>query len=105
VPVYLCGHRCLEQVGVLPVGGNLGYGVAILSYNHDRYFGMSADSILMPDIDRMKGHVQAAFEELKLRADRQRLSGTPGKQAALPTSRSMQSPNARTRAYIHRAHP
>jgi hypothetical protein len=81
-PIYLCGHRCLEQVGVLPVGGNLGYGVAVLSYNHDRYFAISADPKLMPDIDRMKGHVQAAFEELKLAADRKRPTETPGKQVA-----------------------
>src|SRR6202011_645275 len=64
-PVYLCGHRCLQQVGILPTGGNLGYGVAILSYNHDRYVAMSAQQSLMPDLDRMKGHVQAVFEELK----------------------------------------
>jgi hypothetical protein len=81
-PIYLCGHRCLEQVGVLPVGGNLGYAVAILSYNHDRYFGMAADPSLMPDIDRMKEHVQAAFAELKLAAERHRPTETPDKQAA-----------------------
>jgi hypothetical protein len=105
-PVYLCGHRCLERVGVLPVGGNLGYGVAILSYNHNRYIGMVAEPSLMPDIDRMKGHVQAAFEELKRTADKERSTETRGQREAsppVPASRSVQAPNAvRTpRADVH----
>jgi diacylglycerol O-acyltransferase len=78
-PIYLCGHRCLQQVGILPVAGNLGYGVAIVSYNHDRYVAMAADQSLMPDIDQMKRHVQEAFEELKLAANKkQRPSEAPG---------------------------
>ena len=81
-PVYLCGHRCLEQVGLLPVGGNLGYGVAVLNYNHDRYIGMVAKPELLPDIECMKGHVQAAFMELKLAADQKRRCETPGKPIA-----------------------
>jgi hypothetical protein len=76
-PIYLCGHRCLQQVGILPVGGNLGYGAAVLSYNHDRYIAMGADLRLMPDLDLMKGFVQAAFEELKLAADTGRSSEAP----------------------------
>ena len=68
-PVYLCGHRCLQQVVILPAGGNLGYAVTILSYNHDRYVAMTADPRLMPDLYLMKGFVQTAFEELQLAAE------------------------------------
>jgi diacylglycerol O-acyltransferase / wax synthase len=93
--VYLCGHRCLRQVGILPVGGNLGYGVTILSYNHDRYVAMAAESRLMPDLDLMKGFVQAAFEELKLAADKQRPAEPAGKWTARrppPARRSLRAP-------------
>ena len=65
----LCGHRCLQQVGILPAGGNLGYAVTILSYNHDRYVAMTADPRLMPDLYLIKGFVQTAFEELQLAAE------------------------------------
>ena len=81
-PVYLCGHRCLQQLGILPVGWNLGYGVTILSYNHDRYIAMSAQQSLMPDLDRMREHVQAVFEELKVAAIKRRSSEAPGRRTA-----------------------
>jgi diacylglycerol O-acyltransferase / wax synthase len=83
-PIYLCGHRCLQQVGILPVSGNLGYGVTVLSYDHDRYIALGADLRLMPDLDLMKGFVQAAFEELKRAADKRRSSKAPVLMAQSP---------------------
>ncbi|MFZ0887862.1 MAG: wax ester/triacylglycerol synthase family O-acyltransferase [Candidatus Binataceae bacterium] len=65
VPQYLCGHRCLDQIGLLPLGGNLGYGVAILSYNGNLYLGMMAEPRMIPDLELMKSYVSEAFEELK----------------------------------------
>jgi len=65
VPQYFCGHRCLDQIGLLPLGGNLGYGVAILSYNGNLYLGMIAEPRMMPDVELMKSYVGDAFEELK----------------------------------------
>ena len=67
-PAYLCGHRCLEQIGILPVCENLGYSVLVLSYNQTRYIGMTADLGMMPDLDRMKHYVEATFNELKIAA-------------------------------------
>ena len=69
VPIYLCGRPCLDQVGILPVGGNLGYAVTVLSYNHHRYISMAAERTLMPDLEEMQRHVQAAFAELKTAAE------------------------------------
>jgi diacylglycerol O-acyltransferase len=68
VPQYLAGRRCLEQVGLLPLGGNLGYGVAILSYNQNLYFGMMAEPNLVPDIEFLKSCVQDSFDELRAAA-------------------------------------
>ena len=65
VPLYLAGHKMLDYVALLPLGGNLGFGVPIVSYNKDLYFTMMAEPNLMPDPDRMKSLVEQVFEELK----------------------------------------
>jgi WS/DGAT/MGAT family acyltransferase len=71
-PTYLCGHRCLEQIGILPVCPTLGYGVLVLSYSQTRCIGMSADLGVMPDLDRMKHYVETTFNELKIAAAKKR---------------------------------
>ena len=65
VPLYLAGHRMVDYLGLLPLGGNLGFGVPIISYNQNLYFTMMAAPNLMPDPDRMKSLVEQVFEELK----------------------------------------
>jgi len=64
VPLYLAGHRMVDYVGLLPLGGNLGFGVPIVSYNQNLYFTMMAEPNLMPDPERMKSLVEDVFEEL-----------------------------------------
>ena len=68
VPQYITGSRCLEQIGLLPLAGNLGYGVAILSYNQNLYFGMMAEPNLVPDIEFLKSCVRDSFDELRVAA-------------------------------------
>jgi hypothetical protein len=51
--------------------------VAVLSYDHDRYIALGADLRLVPDLDLMKGFVEAAFEELKLAAGKRPSSEAP----------------------------
>jgi diacylglycerol O-acyltransferase / wax synthase len=77
VPLYLAGYRCLEQVGLVPLGGNLGYGVAILSYNGELCYGMIADPDLVPDLARMKAYVEQAVGELKSEAERHGVAAEP----------------------------
>ena len=70
-PVYLAGHRMLDYIGMIPLGGNLGYGVVIATYNQNLYFGMMAAPNLMADVETMKLYVGQAFEELALAAKKQ----------------------------------
>lgn len=70
VPMYLAGHQMLDFVGLVPLAGALGYGVAILSYNQSLYFGLTVDPRLIPDVEFMKSCIAAAFEELKATAQR-----------------------------------
>lgn len=64
VPLYLLGHRCLDQIPVVPLGGTLGYSVAVLSYGQNLYFGMVAAPNLMPDVKLMRFFVDEVFGEL-----------------------------------------
>ncbi|HJZ17681.1 MAG TPA: wax ester/triacylglycerol synthase family O-acyltransferase [Stellaceae bacterium] len=64
-PWYFGGHEVTECLGLLPLGGNLGYGVPIVSYNQNLVFSMIANSRMVPDLDRMKALVLESFEELR----------------------------------------
>jgi hypothetical protein len=66
-PWYFAGYKVTDNVGLLPLGGNLGYGVAITSYNQNIIFSMMSDSRLLPDVEQMKEFVEAAFAELRER--------------------------------------
>ena len=46
------------------LGGTLGYGVAIGSYNQKMYFNFVCDPRLMPDLEVMAQGVDDAFNEL-----------------------------------------
>jgi len=79
---YLAGHEVTDFLPVIMLGGQLGYGVGITSYNDNVYIGMTADSRMMPDIDLMKGFVQEAFDDLKCAAETP--SRVPGRSADSP---------------------
>jgi diacylglycerol O-acyltransferase len=64
VPQYIAGHQVLDTLGVLMLGGNLGYGVAVGSYNQQLYFNFVCEPRLMPDIELMAQGVDDAFNEL-----------------------------------------
>ena len=81
VPLYLAGRRMLEFMGLVPLAGTLGYGVAIVSYNQSLYFGAVAEPRLMPDVDFMKSCIAGAFEELKAAAQRV----MPGEEQSIQT--------------------
>ncbi len=63
-PLYLAGRKLIEMVGLVPLGANLGYNVAIISYNQMLTFGMMAEPRLMPDVERMRGFAEDVFNEL-----------------------------------------
>ena len=64
VPLYLAGRKMTEMVGLVPLGANLGYNVAIVSYNQTLVFGMMAEPRLMPDVDLMQAYATEVFIEL-----------------------------------------
>jgi WS/DGAT/MGAT family acyltransferase len=64
---YLAGHEVTEFLPVIMLAGQLGYGVAITSYNQNLFISMTVETRMLPDVDRMKGFVADAFDELKQR--------------------------------------
>ncbi len=70
VPMYLAGRRMLDFVGLVPLAGTFGYGVAIVSYNQSLFFGLMAEPRMMPDVEFMKSCIAGAFEELKTAAEK-----------------------------------
>ncbi|HVB78370.1 MAG TPA: wax ester/triacylglycerol synthase family O-acyltransferase [Candidatus Binataceae bacterium] len=68
VPMYLAGRRMLDFIGLVPLAGTLGYGVAIVSYNQSLFFATVAEPRLMPDVEFMKSCIAGAFEDLRAAA-------------------------------------
>ncbi len=66
---YLAGHAVLDNLGFLMLGGNLGYGVVITSYNKHIYFNFICDRRLMPDLELMASEAERAFGELLAAAE------------------------------------
>jgi diacylglycerol O-acyltransferase / wax synthase len=64
---YLAGYEVTDFVPMIMLAGQLGYGVAITSYNQNLFISMTAETRMMPDVERMKELVGDAFAELKRR--------------------------------------
>jgi diacylglycerol O-acyltransferase / wax synthase len=69
VPLYLLGHQCVDMIPLVPLAATVGYGVAMLSYNQNLYFGFAAEPRVMPDVELMRSYVDDAFVELRRRCE------------------------------------
>ncbi len=64
VPQYVAGHEVLETAGIMMLGGTLGYGVAVTSYNQKMIFCLTAEPRLLPDLELMVEKVEEVYAEL-----------------------------------------
>lgn len=64
-PLYLLGHKLLRCYPYVPIGGELGVNVAILSYNGVAYVGFGGDVLAVPDIELFEGMLRESFAELR----------------------------------------
>ena len=78
VAQYMAGHRCLDQVSPLMLGGNAGYGVVVSTYNQNLYFSLVSDARLLPDIDLMAQLIDDVTQELRARTE---AAGSPIREA------------------------
>ena len=62
---YVAGHEVVNMYGGLMLGGNLGLGTALASYNGKMNFNFTADPRLVTDLDKLRDFVAEAFAELQ----------------------------------------
>lgn len=65
VPIYCRGARLLEAFPVVPLGGNLTIGVAVLSYDGALNLGVTADAEHVPDLDVLTSGIEAGLAALR----------------------------------------
>jgi diacylglycerol O-acyltransferase / wax synthase len=62
--LYLLGRELEDVFPLVPLGANLGLGVAITSYAGAMFFGFTSDPDVLPDIGKLPGFLHAALVEL-----------------------------------------
>jgi diacylglycerol O-acyltransferase len=65
VPLYLQGHKLIRCYPYVPIGGELGVNVAILSYNGVAYVGFGGDVSAVPDMERFEEMLRESFVEMR----------------------------------------
>ncbi len=65
VPLYCMGHRMVEHYPWVPLGWRMGLSVALMSYDRQIGFGITADRETPGDLDRLAAHLADCFEELR----------------------------------------
>ncbi len=64
-PLYLIGHRLLACYPRVPIGGEMGLNIALLTYNGVAYFGFTGDVHAVPDVERTPKFLLECFAELQ----------------------------------------
>jgi len=77
VPMYSMGARVLEVFPLVPLGGNLSVGVAVLSYNGQLTVGILADPASCPDLDVLVDGIDRSFADLVAAPDAQDQTAGP----------------------------
>ena len=62
--LYLLGRELEAIYPLVPLGGNLGLGVTIVSYASRIFFGFTADAEILPDVVELPGYLHASLTEL-----------------------------------------
>ncbi|MFN0124321.1 MAG: wax ester/triacylglycerol synthase family O-acyltransferase [Blastocatellia bacterium] len=65
VPMYAMGKRMIAYYPYVPVGFGLGCGCAIMSYDQHLFFGLTADTQAMPDVEALRDYLYESFYELR----------------------------------------
>jgi WS/DGAT/MGAT family acyltransferase len=63
-PLEMAGRRLTDLFPIVPLGKNLGLGVALISYNGAIDFGLVADFEAVPELEELAADFEAAIDEL-----------------------------------------
>jgi hypothetical protein len=65
IPLYVLGRKMTQSYPFVPVGFGLGVSCAILSYDQQLYFGITADAQALPDMDKLIEFLGDTFTALR----------------------------------------
>jgi len=63
-PLYLLGHQLEAIFPLVPLATNTALGIAILSYNGQLNFGLTADYDALPDVETLAEEIQSCIAEI-----------------------------------------
>src|SRR4030088_3100625 len=69
-PLYSGGAQLLEVWPFAPLYPSMGLGIAVVSYNGDAYFGLTADPGIVPDVEEFTARLREAGAECAALATR-----------------------------------
>lgn len=64
-PLYLLGHKMLSCHPYVPIGGEMGLNIAVLSYDGTMYFGFTGDMQAVPDLAVLPKMLTDSFSRLQ----------------------------------------
>ncbi len=67
-PLYAMGSRMIEAIPIVPLGGNMDFEVAVLSYDGALTLCVTADRATCPDAQALMDGIESAFGELGVRS-------------------------------------
>jgi WS/DGAT/MGAT family acyltransferase len=95
-PLYCVGRRMLSSYPHVPTGYELGVGIAVQSYNGKMCFGLTADAVVVADVQRLRDFIRTSWDELchaaGVRKAPPRTAGPRRKRAARPKAVKVPEP-------------
>ncbi|MDX2029269.1 MAG: wax ester/triacylglycerol synthase family O-acyltransferase [Blastocatellia bacterium] len=96
VPMYAMGKKMIAYYPYVPVAFGIGCGCAIMSYDQYLFFGLTADTQAMPDVERLRDCLYESFYELRAAAgvDEIQPQTMKARAAGATKARTKKSPDA-----------
>jgi hypothetical protein len=69
IPLYSVGKRLLASYPMMPLAGDMGLGVAVMSYHKHLYLGIMSDPTIIDDVETLRKYVDEEFAMLRHVAD------------------------------------
>ncbi len=91
-PLYMLGRKALTYYPHVPIGNDWGIGCAVQSYDGSLFFGLTADSVAVPDVRNIADMLDLSF------AHARKSAGIPAEKPTRPQAAATRAPKPRPRA-------
>ncbi|HTY34919.1 wax ester/triacylglycerol synthase family O-acyltransferase [Mycobacterium sp.] len=100
-PVYVLGRKVLQVLPIVPIAMQVRVGIAILSYDKDLSFGITADYDNAPDVDKLAEGIESGLARLVATKKRRRRFGEGTKRNGAANTTPRRSRSSTTTAGKH----